>query len=517
MSHQQRIQRIVELLARVRGKGIDTFGASAHGFQLAPPLTEPEVDALERRHGIALPPDYRDFLKQAGASGAGPSYGLLPATRWGDALSGDVDTPDFAARGCPWQPGMTRDAATWARVGEELDEPFQGTIALCHQGCAYYAVLVVTGPARGRVMYVSPDGGCPLFMEDEGFLDWYQRWLDELDWGFQHHWFGTSMRGDEAAFAAAAAGGQERLAALGAMHQLPTLSASTRAVVAACIGDPDPALKAAALSLASAKELHDLVAVHAEACLRSEDAELRRAALVARVKGADWHDLARKALADPEPAVVVVAVRALADSGALDAGALLPLVEGDHATVAEAALRACCTIPSAALFDRVRAVEAPSLLRLQALLAQVRLDAVDAVGRAHVLDEVLAAIDGAEGPLAPGHAIRGLLAFPEDGRAFARLLELTRHPEPFFRFEAPPCSAHRGEPRPLSPSRRCRATMPCRVPRAGRRRGASAPMPSGPSTGSEEHNDVRRRAPGSVHSLRPLLRWHLVRVGGLAR
>ena len=77
-----RVARILDKLARVRARGVATFGAEAHGFVLAPPLAEAEVRALEAAHGIALPEDYRTFLLQAGASGAGPYYGLLPPARW---------------------------------------------------------------------------------------------------------------------------------------------------------------------------------------------------------------------------------------------------------------------------------------------------------------------------------------------------------------------------------------------------------------------------------------------------
>ncbi|MEV8615575.1 hypothetical protein AB0383_48110 [Amycolatopsis sp. NPDC051373] len=51
-------------------------GASAHGFRLAPRLSERDVQAVEGQFGASLPEPYRSFLVEVGAGGAGPGYGL---------------------------------------------------------------------------------------------------------------------------------------------------------------------------------------------------------------------------------------------------------------------------------------------------------------------------------------------------------------------------------------------------------------------------------------------------------
>ena len=56
-----RIERVLVKLARVRERNIATFGAGTHRYQLAPPLTEAAVLALESAHRIELPADYRAF------------------------------------------------------------------------------------------------------------------------------------------------------------------------------------------------------------------------------------------------------------------------------------------------------------------------------------------------------------------------------------------------------------------------------------------------------------------------
>jgi hypothetical protein len=47
------------------------FGAATHDYRLAPPLSEAELAALERRVG-PLPAAYRRFVQELGAHGAGP-------------------------------------------------------------------------------------------------------------------------------------------------------------------------------------------------------------------------------------------------------------------------------------------------------------------------------------------------------------------------------------------------------------------------------------------------------------
>jgi hypothetical protein len=156
------------------------FGADAHHFRLGPPLPEETVAAFERAHGVTLPPDYRAFTTRlghggpGGSPGAGPFYGVEALDDWTLGLrripgSDTLATP-FAA-----VPGMD-DPGFWRRDGE----PFTGTLTISHQGCAHYALLVVTGPARGRVTRYSDAATGPTFTDDPDFLAWYERWLDAV-------------------------------------------------------------------------------------------------------------------------------------------------------------------------------------------------------------------------------------------------------------------------------------------------------------------------------------------------
>lgn len=114
-----RLDRVAtKLAAAAQRPGVPVmFGASAHRFQLGPPLAEGEVTAFEREHGVSLPDDYRAYT---------------------------------------------------------------GTLALSDEGCDYLSILVVSGPARGRVADNGDAPAGPNFTCDADFLGWYERWLDAV-------------------------------------------------------------------------------------------------------------------------------------------------------------------------------------------------------------------------------------------------------------------------------------------------------------------------------------------------
>ncbi|WBB75998.1 SMI1/KNR4 family protein [Micromonospora sp. WMMD1128] len=182
-----RLDRVAEKLAvaaRRPGKSV-MFGASAHRFELGPPLPQTEVAAFEREHGVSLPEDYRAFITVIGHGGpgrwggAGPYYGLHSLQDWATSLWGMPDS-NTLSKPFPAEPGRVySDWPTDVAPGDD-DEPYTGTLALSDQGCGYLSILVVSGPARSRVTDNSDTSTGPTFTNDADFLGWYERWLDAV-------------------------------------------------------------------------------------------------------------------------------------------------------------------------------------------------------------------------------------------------------------------------------------------------------------------------------------------------
>ncbi|WP_434743031.1 SMI1/KNR4 family protein [Micromonospora sp. SH-82] len=210
---------VPDRLARLAaGPPVEVFGADAHGWTVEPPLGVAELAELEGQSAVTLPAEYRSFLLQVGAGGAGPAYGLFPVRRvdgrwrWeGDGA--DLTTPDSLGRPFPYTeafnqadgvPEMPEEAdfataeefetaelAWWERHDATMYDPahFLGLLYLCHRGCALRDALVVTGPARGTMWAddTAEEGGfVPLLDADGGplgFAGWYRRWLDDAEAG----------------------------------------------------------------------------------------------------------------------------------------------------------------------------------------------------------------------------------------------------------------------------------------------------------------------------------------------
>lgn len=201
-----RVKRIATKLQTSASGGFRPFGAEGHGFKRTPPLTEPQVAAFESRHAVVLPPEYRAFVTVVADGGAGPAYGMYSLE---EALGKELRRPvppDYLRMPFPHANAYNPDDdpevnAFWQRVEDgEVSEAeserrsvYQtaGTLALCDEGCGYLHFLVVTGLARGQMWL---DGRCSdqgFFPLGVGFLDWYERWLDNTLAGGDGVWWMT--------------------------------------------------------------------------------------------------------------------------------------------------------------------------------------------------------------------------------------------------------------------------------------------------------------------------------------
>src|SRR6185312_7633359 len=81
--------------------------SGAHGFVMESPLTEDAITAVERAFRIQLPEEYRGFLRQVGAGGAGPAYGIFPVRQVGESwewTAEDTHRTDLARLREPFTP-----------------------------------------------------------------------------------------------------------------------------------------------------------------------------------------------------------------------------------------------------------------------------------------------------------------------------------------------------------------------------------------------------------------------------
>ena len=208
---KEQLQRIQQKLAQAKAadKDLEVFGASSHKYHLNPPVSEAEVLAFEEKYGVRLPECYRAFMLTIGDAKAkkldfiaGPYYGLYAfGTQVDDLLYEGAEI--YLNAPCALSPDMTQEE--WESLSdplltdeEEEDEEegyvievedkyfaerakvFGGLLPLGSQGCTYYQALVLNGKYAGRVVNVDLDLAQPKFAFETNFLDWYERYLDEV-------------------------------------------------------------------------------------------------------------------------------------------------------------------------------------------------------------------------------------------------------------------------------------------------------------------------------------------------
>ncbi|WP_405892689.1 SMI1/KNR4 family protein [Streptomyces sp. NBC_00104] len=186
-------------------------GGAGHHFRFMDPLSEAEVSEAEAQWGVSLPAEYRGFLLEVGAGGAGPGYGLSILRR--TAAGWLWSNVDLAMRhdylGLPFLTGDERwrvlgehddrqplpsafddeeayfaAYSAWMTAGDELfDWVTRGALKLSHEGCGYCYWLVLTGPERGGMWRDDRPGDgefSPLGTPQTpvGFARWYLQWVE---------------------------------------------------------------------------------------------------------------------------------------------------------------------------------------------------------------------------------------------------------------------------------------------------------------------------------------------------
>ncbi|MDO3411909.1 SMI1/KNR4 family protein [Saccharibacillus sp. CPCC 101409] len=292
--YDEQVARIREKLAlAAQSPGAKReFGAEEHQYRLNEPLTTRDLDRLERDWGIALPDAFAVFLTGVGdggpgrTGGAGPYYGIYAT---------ESMKPDKSRLGqpavfelCPQTQDWMAEAPEEYVPGEDLDDEaydeaiadlLRGTLEIGTMGCSWEIRLIVAGEHRGRVLYMDTEYQKPFFVYEKNFLDWYERWLDEVIAGFEIHWFGTTPGGSEQTLLEMARSDEAaaRGEALKALLRLPQPGEESIRLARQALADPADGVRYWALTLL-AKHAPDLADPLLMAGLNSGKKEERRTA-----------------------------------------------------------------------------------------------------------------------------------------------------------------------------------------------------------------------------------------------
>jgi len=199
MEELNQIERIKYklIIAKEADKDLKVFGAESHQYFLGTVISNDQILNFENEYNIELPEAYKTFLLHIGNGGisyqdsaAGPCYGIFP---FGKNLNEFIEDPkQFLKEDCKLYPKMS--AEFWAELIENIENDtvsdedfdiesgkiFSGILPVSSQGCTYYSALVLNGEFKGRIVNVDIDRQKPYFVSELNFLDWYERWLDEI-------------------------------------------------------------------------------------------------------------------------------------------------------------------------------------------------------------------------------------------------------------------------------------------------------------------------------------------------
>lgn len=193
------VERIKNKIPRIAAQDPEykTFGADQWNYQWPEPVNEQCVAEWEKQHSVALPREYRIYLRYIANGGPGFAYGLYPLedTR----IYGDIQ------RESPIPLYMTQaqvDTLNAQRENPDMVDDeylfYDGLLVMMTEGCTYDIALVVNGKYRGRLIQTDSNEEFPFrFIFDHHFLDWYERWLDDFIAGMSMSGFINSVPGNQ--------------------------------------------------------------------------------------------------------------------------------------------------------------------------------------------------------------------------------------------------------------------------------------------------------------------------------
>jgi hypothetical protein len=201
MEELNQIERIKNKLfsAKNTDRNLKVFGAGSHQYILGNPVRPLDILNFENEYDLELPECYKSFLLHIGNggishsnSGAGPSYGIYPLGKNVDEFVCE-NTKFYLKEDCKIYPKMSsefwsdlnrnieeNDTISDEEFETELGKIFSGLLPVGTQGCTYYYALVLNGEFKGRIVNIDIERQRPYFTFESNFLDWYERWLDEI-------------------------------------------------------------------------------------------------------------------------------------------------------------------------------------------------------------------------------------------------------------------------------------------------------------------------------------------------
>lgn len=193
-TQSEHIKTIERKLSELRNldKKYNIFGSEEHQYKFNDRISEREVLKFENKHGIEIPKAYREFILKFGNGGCGPNYGLLTLE------TGVLNIPhypehsdiiklsnEFRFEKCWNMDYVDGDVQLWEKEYED-SKWCDGMLRISHEGCGYFANLVITGKERGHIWIDgrASDGGIYPVNHHKGesktdFIQWYLNWLDE--------------------------------------------------------------------------------------------------------------------------------------------------------------------------------------------------------------------------------------------------------------------------------------------------------------------------------------------------
>lgn len=198
LSQIERIKKKL-ILAKDIDKDFKVFGADSHQYVLGETVSNDVILKFENDFNVSLPESYKAFLMHIGNGGisyensaAGPCYGIFPFGKNVDEFV--YSNPEnYLKEDCILYPGLSDEF--WKELTKKIEEDedisnedfetelgkiYSGILPISSQGCTYYYGLVLSGEYKGRIVNVDLDRQKPFFAFESNFLDWYERWLDEI-------------------------------------------------------------------------------------------------------------------------------------------------------------------------------------------------------------------------------------------------------------------------------------------------------------------------------------------------